>query len=324
MLVGLCYDLKDFYLKQGFSEEDVADFDSIEVIEAIETTLNELNFKTQRIGNIFELVDKLSKKNSWDLVFNISEGLYGTAREAQIPCLLDAYQIPYTFSSALTIALCHNKVTAKEIVSKNGIASPAFYEIKKLEELNNINLKYPLFAKPVAEGTSKGISNKSKVSNFDELKTTVSELLEKYKQPVLVETFLPGREFTIGVVGNGENTKVWGVMGVLFNSEAEKISYSYLNKKNYADNVIYRIEDSELGRECGNIALRAYKVLGCKDSARVDIRLDGSGIPNFLEVNPLAGLNPIDSDLAIMSTLQNIPYKELISNIMNACLKRLA
>jgi len=322
LLIGLTYDLKDEYLKLGFTEEEASEFDNIEVIDAIEKSLIELNYNVERIGNIFNLVSCLAQNKKYDLVFNIAEGYYGSAREAQIPCLLDAYNIPYVFSDALALAICHNKTLAKEFVRKHNILTPDFLEIKNIKDLNNLKLKYPLFAKPVAEGTSKGICSKSKVLNFNDLKKITEELLKKYKQPVLLETYLPGKEFTVGLVGNNDDIKVLGVLEVLVNSNAEQDIYSYINKKQYQDNITYRINNTSLAKACSNMAIEIYKILNCRDAARVDIRCDNNDTPYFLEVNPLAGLNPIDSDLSIMNRLQGEEYISLISNIMDAAVKR--
>jgi len=323
LLIGLTYDLKDEYLKLGFTEEQASEFDNIEVIDAIEQSLIELNFNVERIGNIFNLVNKLSSNKKYDLVFNIAEGYYGSSREAQVPCLLDAYNIPYVFSSALTLAICHNKVLAKDIVRKNNILTPDFLEIKNIREVDNLKLKYPLFVKPVAEGTSKGISTKSKVLNYNDLKEQCFELLNKYNQAVLVETYLPGREFTVGIVGNGDNIKATGVLEVIVHSKAEQDIYSYINKKKYQDNITYKISTSNISKTCSNMAIDIFKVLNCRDAARVDIRCDSNDVPYFLEINPLAGLNPIDSDLSIMNRLQGKEYFNLISDIINTAIKRI-
>ncbi len=189
MKIGLTYDLKDDYLKEGYGAEEVAEFDKIETIEEIENALHENRFETERIGNLKALVQKLADKQRWEMVFNIAEGMFGIGREAQVPALLDAYEIPYTFSDPLVLGLSLHKGMTKMVLRDNGIKTPDFYIVKREKDIENINLPFPLFAKPLAEGTGKGIDQLSKISNFDELKKRCIKLLEKFRQPVLVETF---------------------------------------------------------------------------------------------------------------------------------------
>ena len=205
MLIGLTYDLRQDYLSMGFSEDETAEFDRIDTIEAIENVLNEIGHQTERIGNIWSVTKALSLGKRWDLVFNIAEGLYGIGREAQVPALLDAYKIPYTFSDPLVLALTLHKGMTKRVLRDLGIPTPDFAEVNSVRDIRNINLPYPLFAKPIAEGTGKGITAASRIENRKQLETVCRQLLNDYQQPVLVETFLPGREFTVGIVGTGEN-----------------------------------------------------------------------------------------------------------------------
>ena len=165
MKVGITYDLRDEYLKLGYSEEETAEFDKDSTISAIEDTLIELGHTTERIGNIWDLSKKLLDGKSWDLVFNIAEGLRGIGREAQVPALLDAYNIPYTFSDPLVLALSLHKGMTKRVLRDLGIPTPNFYEVKSIEDIDKVNLEYPLFAKPIAEGTGKGIHADSKIKN---------------------------------------------------------------------------------------------------------------------------------------------------------------
>ena len=161
MLVGITYDLRDEYLKEGFTEEETAEFDKEETIEGIENALIKAGFKTERIGHVRNLAKLLVEGKKWDIVFNISEGMYGLAREAQVPCLLDAYNIPYVFSDGLVLALSLHKGLTKRVIRDAGLATPDFAIVETIGDVDDIKLKYPLFAKPVAEGTGKGISGLS-------------------------------------------------------------------------------------------------------------------------------------------------------------------
>lgn len=323
LLIGLTYDLREDYLKEGFSLEETAEFDRSDTIDALEACLRQRGYETDRIGHARELVKRLSRGDRWDMVFNIAEGLYGIGREALVPALLDAYRIPYTFSDPLVLALTLHKGMTKQIVRALGIPTADFAVVKTPDDIEAIELPLPLFAKPVAEGTGKGISRRSRISSHAELETECLRLLTEFKQPVLVETYLPGREFTAGLVGTDSDSRCIGVMEVVFKEamDFDRI-YSYHTKANYEEIVHYRIPETEVLEPCRDLALTAWRGLGCRDGGRVDIRMDAAGVPNFIEVNPLAGLNPVHSDLPILCSLFKIPYRQLIDEIMESALQR--
>ena len=323
ILVGLTYDLREDYLKMGFSKEETAEFDKIDTIEGIEEALHFNGYETERIGNVNALMLQLINRKRWDIVFNICEGLYGIGREAQVPAILDIYKIPYTFSDPMVLSLTLHKAMAKRIVRDLGLNTPDFFVINKIEELKNENHPYPLFAKPLSEGTGKGIDDKSKVNNFEQLFDTVKNLLEKFNQPVLVEEYLPGREFTVGIVGTGNETKSTGLMEVKLLNQNEELIYSYHNKENYKGVIDYTIPEKEIKDACEELAVAAWKGLECRDGGRVDIRIDKNGKPAFIEVNPLAGLNPVHSDLPILSRKNGLEYNELIGIIMKSAIQRI-
>ena len=323
MLIGITFDLRDQYLKLGFSEEETAEFDKESTIEAIEKTLQMLGHSTERIGNIWDLTGQLSKGKKWDLVFNIAEGLRGLGREAQVPAILDAYNIPYTFSDPLVLAVSLHKGITKRVLRDLGIPTPNFYEVNTIHDISNINLPYPLFAKPIAEGTGKGIHSNSKINNESELTKVCLELLKKFNQPVLVEEFLPGREFTIGVVGTAEKARVVGAMEVILLKSAEQEVYSYANKENWEDRVEYKLVDDQIVKQAEEFVLAAWRGLCCRDAGRVDVRIDRNGIPNIIELNPLAGIHPTISDLPIICNLKNISYKTLFTWIIESASERI-
>lgn len=322
MLVGLTYDLRSDYLKEGFSEEETAEFDRESTIEAIEKTLQSLGYATDRIGHVRALTNRLSGGDRWDIVFNICEGMHGIGREAQVPALLDAFSIPYTFSDPLVLAVTLHKGITKRIIRDAGIPTPDFAIVESEEDIAKVRLPYPAFVKPLAEGTGKGIDAKSKVTNADELKEICLQLLPRFSLGLIVETFLPGREFTVGIIGTGRNARSAGVLEVMLKPEAEAESYTYVNKENSEELVDYRIAEDDLAVSCEKVSLDAWRLLNCRDAGRVDIRLDGKGMPHFLEVNPLAGIHPEHSDLPIMCNLKGFPYRELIREIMDSALSR--
>ncbi|MBL8025098.1 MAG: ATP-grasp domain-containing protein [Fibrobacteres bacterium] len=321
--IGLTYDLRDDYLALGFSEEETAEFDRRDTIDAIENAIRAAGHSTDRIGQIKSLAARLVKGDRWDLVFNIAEGMYGLSRETQVPALLDAYNIPCTFSDAVALGFTLHKGFTKNIVRDCGVPTPDFAVLSSPEEAAKINLPFPLFAKPVAEGTGKGINSRSKARNKEELIALTDELLKKYKQPVIVETFLPGREFTVGIVGSGSSAESVGIMEVILNDKAEAEVYSYVNKERCEDLVEYRKVDDTMAKEAVQVALDSWKALGLRDAGRVDLRADAAGRVNFLEVNPLAGLHPEHSDLPIICTMYGISYNTLIKRIIDEASKRI-
>jgi len=320
--VGLTYDLRDDYLREGYSLEETAEFDKPDTIEAIENVISKNGHATDRIGHIQALTRRLAAGDRWDLVFNIAEGLHGFGREAQVPALLDAYKIHYTFSDALGQALTLHKGMTKHVVRDLGIPTPDFTVVVDPEDIDHISLPYPLFAKPVAEGTGKGITALSKINTAEDLRHICMSLLKTFCQPVLVETYLPGREFTVGIVGTGRNARALGAMEVILNTGAEQHAYSYDNKEHYENLVRYAAVDDAEAKHAMEISLAAWRGLGLKDGGRIDLRSDARGIPHFIEVNSLAGLNPIRSDLPILCGLVGVSYHQLITDILNSALMR--
>jgi D-alanine-D-alanine ligase len=321
MKIGITYDLRDEYLACGYSKEETAEFDKTETIDALEQSLQSLGYQIERIGSLQSLVKLLAAGRRWDLVFNIAEGLHGFGREAAIPALLEAYGIPCTFSDSLVLSLTLHKGMTKRVIRDLGIPTPDFAIVEAEKDVETIELPFPLFAKPIAEGTGKGISSASKISTRDDLRAMCRMLLVRYRQPVLVETFLPGRELTVGIVGTGAEAGALGVMEIMLNEYAEPHAYTYENKEDYEKRVHYRLINDAMAEQAREIALASWRGLGCRDAGRVDLRADSAGAPNFLEVNPLAGLNPIHSDLPIICNLSGITYQTLIDLIVQSALR---
>ncbi|MDY0165809.1 MAG: D-alanine--D-alanine ligase [Thermoguttaceae bacterium] len=326
MHIGLTYDLRKEYLAVGYSEEETAEFDRPDTIDAIEGTLQSLGHATDRIGNAWRLVERLAAGDRWDLVFNIAEGLRGNAREAQIPAVLDVYDIPYAFSDPLVLAVGLDKGLSKLVVREAGVPTPDFAVVRSAADLDAVDLTLPLFAKPLAEGTGKGITSASKIDHREDLWPVCEDLLRRFPQGVLLESFLPGRELTVGLLGTGKAARVLGTLEIVLRDEAEADVYSYVNKERCEELVEYRLVRPEGDPEVAQaeaMALRAWRALGCRDGGRIDLRSDAQGRPNFLEVNPLAGLHPEHSDLPILCTAIGIPYIELIREIIESAAARL-
>lgn len=321
--VGFTYDLKDDYLAMGLTPEEAAEFDVQETIDAIFTTLQRRGYRVEKIGGARSLIRRLEQGCRWDLVFNICEGVKGIGREAQVPAILDVYNIPYVFSDVLVLSLTLHKGMTKSIIRDRGIPTAPFLVAKSLMDLNDHNLQYPLFVKPVAEGTGKGIGPDSRVFNSRQLRKAVKDRIKQFDQGVLIEEFLPGREFTAGIVGTGKDAKIIGVMEVIYRAHESTGIYSYENKANYEHFIDYSIPEKEVYDACSKVALASWNALDCRDGGRIDLRMDAMGVPNFIEVNPLAGLNPLHSDLPILARKKGISYSRLLGMIMNAATERI-
>ncbi|MBU3915070.1 ATP-grasp domain-containing protein [bacterium] len=324
MNIGLTYDLRSEYLAMGFGELETAEFDRDDTIVAIESALQALGQNTDRIGNAFQLTERLVQGDRWDLVFNIAEGLNGMGREAQVPAILDLYGIPYTFSDPLIMSLTLHKGLTKQVLKDHECATAEFVIMNEMDDLAKVSFPPPYFVKPVAEGTGKGITPLSIVRDRRRLKKACQELLFKFKQPVLIERYLSGREFTTAILGTGSESEVLGTMEVFLLDNAEKGVYSYSNKENSEECVEYKLVngDDPTVRETEALALKAWKALGCRDGGRIDLRCDEAGKPYFLEVNPLAGLHPHHSDLPIICKMIDVPYVQLINRIFSSASAR--
>ncbi len=324
MRIGVTYDLKAVYLAQGMHEEEAAEFDSEETIVAICDALRSNGYQPDQIGNIKALVARLAVGERWDAVFNICEGVSGFAREAQVPALLEAYDIPVVFSDPLTLSVALDKSWAKRIVADHGVPTPDFEIIEAPQDIERIALPFPVFLKPVGEGSGKGVNERSKADNKSELRLAALDLLSRFRQPVLVEKYLPGREFTVGIVGTGATAEILGASEIVPTAKATAHSYGYVNKTYWEDKVTIRLVDDEEAKAAGDVALRAWRALRCRDGGRVDIRSDKDGAPNFIEVNPLAGLAPGYSDLCFIADLKGLRYEDLIGKIMQAFVARVS
>ncbi len=321
--IGLTYDLRSDYLAEGFPLETVAEFDMDSTIDGIEQAIQSLGYSTDRIGHARHLCARLVKGDRWDLVFNIAEGMHGRSREAQVPAMLDIYGIPYTFSDPLTCAVTLDKAVAKRIVASFGINTPLFTVVSSPDDTRRVKLRYPLFAKPLAEGTGKGIDSASLAASPADLASTCARLLRRFHQPVLVEEYLPGREFTVGITGTGNNAKVVGTMEILVMPVTGQKIYSFEMKEKCDDFVRYApLRNRNLRKSVEKHALQAYRALECRDAGRVDVRLDSAGKPSFMELNPLPGMHPMHSDLPMIATQEGMSYRQLVNAIITSALAR--
>lgn len=321
--IGFTYDLRSEYAALGYPEEETAEFDADVTIDGIAAAIRELGYEVDRIGHIRTLAQRLVKGDRWNLVFNIAEGVKGRNREAQVPALLEAYDIPCSFSDPLVCAVTLDKAVAKRVVQSFGLRTPGFHIVRTGADVDRVALPYPLFAKPIAEGTGKGIDRLSCVKTPAELNSVCAALLAKFRQPVLVEEYLPGREFTVGILGTADDARVLGTLEVTMRPNAGTAIYSYEMKERCDDFVDYsRPARSALVQAVETLALDSYRALELRDGGRVDLRLDRDGNPAFMEVNPLPGLNPVHSDLPMIARQEGLTFRDLIGAILTSALKR--
>jgi len=323
--VGITYDLKkDFSHREDQPIDSFEEFDSEETIDAIRRVLERDGHEVLKLGGGAGLIDRL-RNFPVDIVFNIAEGIGGRNREAHIPALLEFLNIPYTGSDPLTLSLTLDKAMAKKVVRSEGIPTPGFKKVEKMEDLHGLDLRYPLFVKLCYEGSSKGVRLDSKVSDPSSLGEKVKWLLETYGPPVLVEEFVSGPEFTVGILGNSDPV-ILGVMQIeIKGSSPDEAIYSLEVKREWEEKVRYHCPPPILGdlqKRIEEVAVRAYCALDCRDVSRVDIRVGEDGIPYFLEINPLPGLSPVYGDLPIMAGRMGWEYSRLVQTIFHHALER--
>lgn len=323
MLIGLTYDLRSVYLAEGWDPLDAAEFDDEDTIDALEASLSRLGHEVVRIGHFRALVSRLLAGERWDLVFNIAESHGSFGHEALVPALLEAYRIPCTLSDSLVCAVTLHKAATKRWVRDAGIATADFALVERIEDVEAIALAFPLFAKPVAEGSSKGVDGDSLAHDRAQLRAVCTRLLGRFAQPVLVERFLPGREVTVGVLGTGDAAHAVGTMEVELHGGADGAGYTYANKQAWRERVRYRLANDEFATTAAELAVAAHRALGARDASRVDVRADERGAPAFIEINPLPGLNPETGDLPLLWRLGGRAYDGLIGAIVGSAETRI-
>jgi len=269
-----------------------------------------------------------------DIVFNFAEGLVGVNRESHIPALLEMLQIPYTGSDPLTLGICLDKSRAKEILSYHNIPNAKFLVAHKMEDIENVNFDFPLIVKPISEGSSKGIFSSSLVKNKKELEAEVRRIIFSYNQPALIEEFLSGREFTVAVLGNDDETEILPIIEIRYDDFPVDVipMYSYeakwiLDTKENSFDVFECPAklDNELEKKIKDTVLMTYRVLRCKDWSRIDVRLDKNGVPKIIEINPLPGIMPDpneNSSFPKAARAAGMNYNQMIQKVLYAAAKR--
>lgn len=309
-----------------------AEWDTQETIDAVRDALS-VRHSVSLIEADEDAFEKL-KASRPDIVFNIAEGRFGVSREAQIPAILEMLNIPYTGSDPLTLAICLDKSRAKEILSYYNIPTPEFTVISSLSEIHSIAIEVPAIVKPLCEGSSKGIFNSSLVETQQNLVRQIERVIEEYQQPALVEEFLPGREFTVAMLGNGENVQILPIIEIKFDSLSASVNpiYSYEAKWiwDQSSNPLDIFEcpakiDAKTRQEIEQICKKAYNTLRCRDWSRIDLRMDKNGRVNIIEINPLPGILPNPEDNSCYpkaARMAGMSYQEMLNAVLDEALKR--
>ncbi len=324
MRVGLSYNVKPADHPPHLPADAFEEFDSEATVDHLYHALSSLGHEVLRLGAGSGIIDALREMRP-DFVFNIAEGEGGRCREAHVPALLEMLNIPYLGSDPLTLCVTLDKAVAKRLVSSEGFPTPRFRTFRSEDEVAGLTLAYPVIVKPAYEGSSKGVRLASRAFSPADVRKMVSFVTREYFQDAIVEEFIPGPEVTVGLVGNG-NPRVVGIMEIIPKLvPREEFVYSLEVKRDWENQVEYRCPPSfppETVTEIERCAVGIYQLLGCRDFSRIDFRLDGNRIPQFIECNPLPGLSPGYGDLPIMARKMGIPYVELISEILSHAMSR--
>ncbi len=322
-------------LRTDLAQPDLyAEWDEPETIQAVSNALSAL-------GEVIPLeagkdFPKALLDAKPDFVFNIAEGLYGVNRESHVPSICEFLGIPYHASDPLSLALTLHKGRAKEIMAYYGVPTAPFIVAYTRSDARNVNLPFPLFAKPALEGSGKGITEKSLCTNRAKLVQEVGDLLDTYQEPVLIESWLPGQEFTVSILGNGKEARCLPLVGMRWDALplGAKPIYGYEAKWLWdtPDHPLDLFEcpanvPKELARDVRSAAIGAYRILGCRDWCRVDVRCDAAGRPMVVELNPLPGILPNPQDNSCFpkaARAAGLTYDELIQTVADIAWRRIS
>jgi D-alanine-D-alanine ligase len=316
------------------ADDEFAEWDTAETIDAVAGALSAYG-TVIRLEATAEFPEQLRTERP-DIVFNMAEGSGGKNRESHVPAICEFFGIPYTGSDPLTLSLCLDKSRTKEILSHYGVGTPSFAVVESAGAVTDRwpTLRYPLFVKPIHEGSSKGITERNLCQTPGDLATQVEFLLETYAQPVLIEEYLPGAEYTCAVLGNGQTARVLPIVGMDFDALPDGALPVYGFEAKWLwdrPDAPLRIFDcpavipDALRRTIESTTLRAYQALGCRDWSRVDVRLDAAGVPNVIEVNPLPGILPNPADNSCFpkaARVAGISYEALIQTCLTLAADR--
>jgi D-alanine-D-alanine ligase len=329
MRVALTYNLKK---KDPLKPADYfSECDSEETINSVIAALKTKGHSVEAIDVEYPALFSYFKKNRVDMVFNIAEGKQGRFRESEVPAVLDYLNIPYTGSDTFSLALALNKTLTKKILKAENIPTPNFQLFVKGNEVLDSDLRFPLIVKPNCEGSAKGINKTNVVHNSVDLAIKVKECIDVYRQEALVEEFIEGKELTVGILENGK-TRVLPILEIDFSNckKSGEYFYSWKMKEFQGNRELGLVPefycparlDKNIEEKVKDVALRTHRAVGCLDISRTDIRLDKNNVPYVLEINPLPGLDPKESNFPIMAYAAGMKYEDLIEAILLSASER--
>lgn len=321
--VGLTFNLKKHIPSDV--EDAEAEYDSLETVLAIKEALEDDHCRVELMEADETLPERLAK-HTVDIVFNIAEGIQGRGREAEVPALCNMMRIPFTGSDETTLCIALDKALTKRLLSTYHVRTPKYRIITRDQIHMGSGFTFPAIVKPNAEGSSKGISDVAIVSDSKALRALAQKNIRDYRQDMLVEEYIPGREFTVGILGNGEDTHVFPPMEIIYLDKENPYNiYSFTVKQNYEKLIRYKSPadiSMQTEAEMVRTAHKVYDVLGCCDFARMDFRLAPDGKLYFIEINPLPGLAPGYSDFPMLAEMNGMDYTTLVRGVLTAALKR--
>jgi len=322
--VGFAFNVKRVTPDLSGDGDDEAEYDSPKTLQAIREAIASYGHEVVDLEATSDLPIQLAS-TPVDVVFNIAEGFKGRNRESQVPALLELLDIPYTGSDPAALSVSLDKALAKRMVRTHGILTPSYLVMHSGKERLPKELGFPLLVKPVAEGTSKGVTKKSVVRDEIEMREVAREMIAKYRQPALVEEYIGGREFTVGMLGE-RRPRVLPPMEIVFLDRDDPTPiYSFEMKQDWNEKIRYEVPAKLEGRELERLeraARECFTALGCRDVARIDFRMDPEGRIYFIESNPLPGLAPGWSDLVLIAQAAGIDYRALIGEILSFAIRR--
>ena len=340
IVIGLTYNLEEDYVfsrplfnswrdpafagKEDAPYDANAEFDREETIDMIAASLESFGYKVIKIGGLENLLASLDGLRV-DIVFNLGEGMSGRNRESQIPIILEAKGIPFVGADGLTLGLALDKLMTKKLLAYEGIPTPKFFTVEDSLSLNGLyGLKFPMIVKPRWEGSSKGISVRSRVERKEELAERIDELVYNYQQPALVEEFIRGREFTVAMIGNDRKIEILPIAQIKINGKIDLCDEFYTYDYIFSDKLEYVCPaeiDEALKERIEDLAVRTYRLVECRDFGRVDIRVDLEGRPYVLEINPLPSLSTEDV-FSVVAKFWGMDYSQMIKKILDVALER--
>ena len=322
--VGLTYNVKSEYVfRPGDPPDANAEFDNEDTIRVIEQAMCAGGHEVVRIGNARQLLEGLDRlAGQVDIVFNIAEGEGGRNRESQVPILLEMLRIPFVGADGLTLGLTLDKTTTKKVLLAEGIPTPRFVELTDPAKAWEVDLTYPLIAKLRYEGSSKGLRDTSLVRSAQELQRQVQWLVETYHEPVLIEEFIEGQEFTVAVIGN-DPPEAQPVVQIRLDGilDLGRRFYTFAHIRSGADYVCPAPIPDALRDHLQTLALRTYRAVESRDFGRVDFRVDRRGQPYVLEINPLPSLSTEDV-FTYIARVKGMTYEAILNRMLDAALVR--